>query len=205
MCKPPNSALDRPARPVTPVARAQRARQSGPPVSAGVRRTVHLRRAWRATSFALVGVLVALATASRAAYADSGRPVGAGCLRIYVGDESERTSPLPLVLVSVVVQGNSSVCKCEAYTNSEGIASLGVAGGGVAMVSATLVGFHGKVVEGLELFPGHPTALNLALKPIPGSDPGVDWKSLVVEGGPPNRGPASTPTPVPRCCLPPCQ
>ena len=34
----PNSALDRTVRPVTPVAAAQRARQSGPPVSAGVRR-----------------------------------------------------------------------------------------------------------------------------------------------------------------------
>ena len=32
-----NSALDRTVRPVTPVAGAQRARQSGPPVSASVR------------------------------------------------------------------------------------------------------------------------------------------------------------------------
>ena len=33
----PNSALDRTVRPVTPVARGQRARQSAPPVSASVR------------------------------------------------------------------------------------------------------------------------------------------------------------------------
>ena len=33
----PNSALDRTVRPVTPVAETQRARQSVPPVSAGVR------------------------------------------------------------------------------------------------------------------------------------------------------------------------
>ena len=35
----PNSALDLTVRPVTPVARAQRARQSVPQVSAGVRQT----------------------------------------------------------------------------------------------------------------------------------------------------------------------
>ena len=34
----PNSALDRTVRPVTPVAEAQRARQSLPPVSASVSR-----------------------------------------------------------------------------------------------------------------------------------------------------------------------
>ena len=34
---PPNSALDLTVRPVTPVAETQRARQSGPQVSAGVR------------------------------------------------------------------------------------------------------------------------------------------------------------------------
>jgi hypothetical protein len=41
----PNSARDRTARPVTPVAEAQRARQSGPPVSASVRQHTWMRMA----------------------------------------------------------------------------------------------------------------------------------------------------------------
>ena len=200
----PNMPLQPPRTSVTRLACATRA-PAGGRLNGGVRRIVHLARPWRARSSALTSIVLALASASYTGHADAAQPTEAACLRVYVGEESEPTNSLPSVQISVVVQGNTSVCRCEMYTNSEGIASLGVVGGGVARVSATLVGFHGKVVEGLGLVPGHPTALNLALKPIPGFDPGVDWKSLTVDRAAPNRAPSCTPTPVPRCCLPPCR
>jgi hypothetical protein len=91
MSRPPNSALDPTARPVTPVAGAQRARQSGPRVSASVGRT--RRVPLRLASWVEVGLFATLAIwtfgYSQPVLADCpGTRVSAEAVRRLVGSPS---------------------------------------------------------------------------------------------------------------------